>query len=130
MSSRTTRFVVRIRRAERYPVEIGEGLLEKVGGALRNGLAVSRAAILTDSRVEALHARPLLRSLAGAGLDARVIVIPPGERSKSLPSLARVLARMHRVGFDRRATLLNLGGGSSATSADSPPPPTCEASPT
>ncbi|HET6201313.1 MAG TPA: 3-dehydroquinate synthase [Planctomycetota bacterium] len=111
MASRASRFVVRIRRTERYPVEIGEGLLERVGEALRNGLAVSRVAVLTDSRVEALHARPLLRSLARAGLDARVVAVPPGERSKSLPTLERVLARMHRLGVDRRTTLLCLGGG-------------------
>lgn len=67
-------------------------------------------ALITDSNVERCVLPALLssaRSLAGA----EPIVIPAGERHKSLDTLASVWSRMSALGVTRRSVAVCVGGG-------------------
>ena len=64
-------------------------------------------ALLTDANV-ARHQPRALRALAGG---APVLVLPPGERTKSLPSLKRVLDFLAAQRLDRTGLLVVVGGG-------------------
>jgi 3-dehydroquinate synthase len=70
-----------------------------------------RAFILTDRHVASLHARALVTVLRRAGFVASLLVIPAGEREKSLQRLGRVLDRMVVAGLERGDTLFACGGG-------------------
>lgn len=102
----------------RYPapssitrVRIGAGDLDRLGRFTRSQLGARRVAVVSDVTVAALYAQRALASLAAAGLDPVLIVVPPGERSKSPATLARLWGELGRIPIDRRDGLIALGGG-------------------
>lgn len=97
-----------------YDIVIGAGLLERAGEVLIElGVrASSRHLVITDANVQAAgHLEKVTASLAAAGYQAEVYVIPPGESSKSLPLAGEALAFAYQSGLDRRSAVLALGGG-------------------
>lgn len=94
----------------RYPVRVGEGVLPLVGLDL-GGLGVRRAAVVTHPRLWELYGRPLAESLRAWGVEAVPVLVPPGERSKSLARAARVYAQMASARLDRSCAVVGLGGG-------------------
>jgi 3-dehydroquinate synthase len=103
--------VVTVTRRDEYPIEVAPGLLERLPDRLRGELAGRRMALLTDARVWELHGRALLERLRAAGLAIEPLVMPDGERSKTPERYLGLVEELHRTGFDRRALLVNFGGG-------------------
>lgn len=97
--------------ARSYPIDIGAGLLQTGAPLLEETLRGRRAAIVADERVAALHGPALLASLAEAGSEAAMITVPPGEGSKSLAELERVVGALldHRIARDD--FVIAFGGG-------------------
>jgi 3-dehydroquinate synthase len=52
-----------------------------------------------------------IRSLCKAGYDPTPIILPPGERTKTLGTIAKILDALARHKFERQSLLLALGGG-------------------
>ncbi len=94
-----------------YDVVIGEGLLIRAGAQLAAVLASRRCVVVTDETVAGLHLPALLAGLAQTGMDARAIVVPPGEASKSLAMYGHVVGELLEAGVDRGTTVIGLGGG-------------------
>jgi 3-dehydroquinate synthase len=94
-----------------YPVHIGENLLAEAGVFCRAFHKGTRCAVVTDSNVAPLYSTPLLESLARSGYRAELIVVPAGEKSKSLTEVEKICDRMIAAGLDRGALVLALGGG-------------------
>jgi len=96
-----------------YTVHIGNGLIGKTGPVCRElfDKPNTRCAVITDSNVEKLHAAPVLQSLAGAGFQAELIVVPAGEKSKSLEQAEIICNRMIAAELDRSSFVVALGGG-------------------
>jgi len=67
--------------------------------------------LVTDERVDRLHGRRLHGLLRGRGLDVAYVVVPEGERSKSLAAYVGLVDRVLELGADERSTMLSLGGG-------------------
>jgi len=67
--------------------------------------------VLTDRRVERLYGERLCASLRAAGVAPDVLAVPDGERSKNLKTFTALLDRLAELRFDRRAVLVNFGGG-------------------
>jgi len=103
---------VKVSLAERsYDIRIGTGLLSEVGSSLR-GLGFSgRVGVVTDPVVRRLHAPTVMRSLRSAGYEAHAIVVPAGERAKTLRWVSVILDELARGRFERGSVLLALGGG-------------------
>jgi 3-dehydroquinate synthetase len=80
---------VRVATEPAYEVRIGPGLLGEVAGATAR---YSKRAVLTDDRVAPLWL-PALAACAAPSL-----AVPAGERSKSLPTLERVLDCLAALG--------------------------------
>ncbi|MFS3134675.1 3-dehydroquinate synthase [Gluconacetobacter sacchari] len=95
----------------RYDVTIGEDLLRHADVLLSPILPQKRVVVVTDSTVEALHLPRLLQGLANGGIEARTIVVPPGERSKTLAEYGRVTGLLLEAGIERGTTVIALGGG-------------------
>jgi len=92
--------------ARSYDIHVGPGLLGEAA-ALLAPLARGPVPVVTDSNVAALH----LATLLGGGLEARPIVIEPGEASKSFQGLQHLVGELLATGLDRGGLLVALGGG-------------------
>ena len=65
-----------------YAIKIERGLLPRLGAELKE-MGISRAAIVTDETVNALYGAAAENSLREAGIQAKTIVLPAGEHTKS-----------------------------------------------
>jgi 3-dehydroquinate synthase len=57
------------------------------------------------------YLKPATRSIVDAGFQVVSVILPPGERTKSLRTVSRILDELVRRKFERQSTLLALGGG-------------------
>jgi 3-dehydroquinate synthase len=94
-----------------YPVMVGTGLIAQAGKLCAPLLTRGRTAVVTDETVAALHGKSLTKSLAAAGIDAPMIVVPPGEQTKSFEGLADLSDRLLALGLDRGDLIVAFGGG-------------------
>jgi 3-dehydroquinate synthase len=99
--------------AERsYDIVVGPGLLERAGGELAAVLGRGDLVIVTDTNLEKTeHLRRLEASLDAASLRHRRIVLPPGEATKSVAQLERLLDSLLASGVERSTTIAAFGGG-------------------
>ncbi|MCZ4107775.1 3-dehydroquinate synthase [Brevundimonas diminuta] len=93
-----------------YEVVVGRGLL-KTAGAEVAALKPTRAFIVSDETVAAIHGETVRASLEGAGLATGIVTVPAGEASKSFEQLEAVLDRLLTEGLDRKSLVVALGGG-------------------
>ena len=94
-----------------YEVLIGRGLLARPGESLNKILENRRTFIVTVPPVRRRWAKVLLKSLGSSGIDAEVLEMPDGERSKRLATLEKLAEKLVKHGADRGVTLIALGGG-------------------
>ena len=103
--------IVTVSLTERsYPIHIGPGLLARAGAMLKP-LARGPLPVVTDSHVAEIHLAGLLDSLGKAGVDARPIVLEPGEATKSFAGLEKLTGALLHSGVDRGGLVVALGGG-------------------
>ncbi len=102
---------VRVPLGRGYDIAIGSGLVARAGALLAPVLPQKRAMIVTDETVAALHLPALLDGLREVGVETGVVVVPPGEASKSLAGFDHVTTALLREGVERRSTVIALGGG-------------------
>jgi 3-dehydroquinate synthase len=103
---------VRVDLAERsYDIDIGCGILHRAGEFLAHRGRVSHALVITDRNVEKPHAMQVAESLGGQSLKVDVIVIEPGESSKSVESALALWQGLLQLSADRRTVLVAVGGG-------------------
>ena len=94
-----------------YDIRIKPGILGEAGPSL-SALGVSgKVGVVTNPIVGRLYAPGVLRSLRAAGLDASTIMLPEGERAKSLSSVSVILDALVKARFERGSALVALGGG-------------------
>ncbi|HEY4078658.1 MAG TPA: 3-dehydroquinate synthase [Rhizomicrobium sp.] len=93
-----------------YDIHVGAGLLSRAGELLKP-LARGTVPVVTDEHVANIHLPALLDALSKAGIDARPIVMAPGEISKSFAGLERLSGELLEMGIDRKGLVIALGGG-------------------
>ncbi|HEX4181059.1 MAG TPA: 3-dehydroquinate synthase [Caulobacteraceae bacterium] len=94
-----------------YDVLVGHGLIDAAGVHIAPLLKHKRTAIVADARVHELHGGRLAASLKAAGVHGDVILVPPGEASKSFERLAAVTDRLLALALDRGDLVVAFGGG-------------------
>ncbi len=94
-----------------YPIDIGSGLIDRAAELLAPRLAARRAVVVSNPVVARLWLAPLRASLARAGLDVKVLLIPDGEAHKNWDTLHDLLTRLLEMQAERSTTLIALGGG-------------------
>ncbi len=103
---------LRVDLAERgYDIEIGAGNLSGVGRFLAERGKVSHAVIVTDENVREPYAVDVAESLTEQQIEVDVIVIEPGETSKSIDMAAGLWNGMLELGADRSSVVVAVGGG-------------------
>ena len=103
---------VRVALGDRsYDIEIGVGNLEFPGRFLISSDNVRHIVLLTDGNVAPLYADKVAEHLAQNDLTVDMIIVEPGEESKSIAAAECLWDRMLEIGTDRQSVVLAVGGG-------------------
>ncbi|UCI08796.1 3-dehydroquinate synthase [Mesorhizobium sp. B1-1-8] len=94
-----------------YDILIGPGLLSGAGVEIAGRLPGTRAAIVTDENVAVAHLETLQAGLSKGGVEAAVITLPAGEKTKSFAHLEEVVDGVLAARLERRDAIIALGGG-------------------
>ncbi len=94
-----------------YDVHVGADLLGQTGALAAAVMRPGRCAIITDSNVAPIYAARVADSLRDSGFKPVTLVVPAGERSKSLSVAASLCEQMIAAGLDRGSNVTALGGG-------------------
>jgi 3-dehydroquinate synthase len=104
--------IVRVNLGQRsYDIEIGAGNLAQTGQFLTERETVSHVVVITDEHVEKPHAQQVADCMADASATVDLIVVEPGEQSKSLEMAAVLWERLLQLGADRKTVIVAVGGG-------------------
>ena len=94
-----------------YEILIQNELLSQLGKICQALGLAGRMAIVTNAIVDSLYGRVVRGVLKRAGFACTTILLPEGEGAKSLSWLGKILDELVINRFERRDTLLALGGG-------------------
>jgi 3-dehydroquinate synthase len=94
-----------------YPIRIRPGSLADLGEALVAEFEATRAVVVTSKRVAVRHFGALATGLARAHVELERLLVPDGERAKTLRVAASLYDRLVELGVTRQTLLIGLGGG-------------------
>ncbi len=97
--------------ARSYPIQIGSGMMNRVGAILGQKGFAGKIAVITDSNVYRIYGTAFVRMLKERGFEITKIVLPAGEKTKSLSHVEKILDRLVQQKFERQSLLIALGGG-------------------
>ncbi len=101
-----------VRAASRtYPIIVGRGVLEGAGAAVRRTTGGGQVVVCSDENVAPLYLERLRTGLRSAGLAASQVIVPAGEREKSLARAEELYGVLYDRGLRRDDTVIALGGG-------------------
>jgi 3-dehydroquinate synthase len=92
----------------KYPVYVESGILQHMGGLVREHLAQRRVALISDQSVFELYQGGRFGRTSWTGAT---LTVSPGEGSKSRESWARLTDELLTRGFGRDSGLVGMGGG-------------------
>ncbi|OJA06840.1 3-dehydroquinate synthase [Halomonas sp. QHL1] len=92
-----------------YPIHIGTGLIENAD-MLTPYLAGQQVMVVTNETIAPLYLEKLCANLPDH-LEVRTVVLPDGEQYKTIEQVSRIWDALLEAGFNRRCTLIALGGG-------------------
>jgi len=94
-----------------YEIDIGSDLISQAGTWLLSKRRTTHAVIITDANVDTLHAANVGDSLGRAGVAVDLLVVEPGESSKSLSVANELWQKLLDLGADRSTVVVAVGGG-------------------
>ncbi len=94
-----------------YSIYIQAGGLCQLGQFMQALPCSKKTLIITDENVSPLYADVVTDSLKAAGFKPQVLVVAPGEGSKSLATADQVFTTAITAGLDRKSPVIALGGG-------------------
>ena len=89
-----------------YPVYVGAGVLNQLPDYLKQHKLSGQLVVVTNTTLAPLHGQTLANSI-----NARLIVVPDGEKYKTLDTVARLYDQFAMLELDRKAVVIALGGG-------------------
>jgi len=92
-------------------IYIDRGVFDTAGAKFAAHFGCKKAFVVTDSTVAPLYADRLVASLAAAGIESDIHVIPAGEEHKTLATVAEMYPKMSQFGITRTDAAIALGGG-------------------
>jgi 3-dehydroquinate synthase len=94
-----------------YTIYIGRGMLSSLAPTLQQRGLNGHIVLITDNTVASLYLKPAERHLRHFGFDVLTILVPPGERQKSLARAGNIFTAMLKAGIDRNSVVVAFGGG-------------------
>ncbi len=93
-----------------YRIEIGPGLLADADVRIARVAPTARLLVVADRNADRLHGGALRKSL-DRRFDNRVVVLPPGERTKSLKHAEKLYSACLEFRLTRHDFIVAFGGG-------------------
>ncbi len=94
-----------------YRIRVGVGILHELGTTLREFGDVTSAIVVTDANVVQPQGENARSSLVAAGLRTDIIVVPPGESTKSVTTATFLWQEFLKLRADRKTFAVAVGGG-------------------
>jgi 3-dehydroquinate synthase len=94
-----------------YRIQIGAGVLERLGDLCTDVGLKGKCLIITDENVGGLYAETVLQSLESAGFAVGMATLPAGEQTKCGDRVFELYSRCIDAGLDRKSFVVALGGG-------------------
>ncbi len=94
-----------------YPIWIEKGLLTKLPELLKPMNQGQKWVIFSQNEIISLYGNSLYKGLKSAGFQVELVVLPDGEKAKSLNELEGIFSQLIGMDCDRSSTFLALGGG-------------------
>lgn len=108
-------FNVELKRVvdDSYDIEIGYGLEDRLVEDIEKGLVgnIKKFAVITDTNVEKLYAKPICDKLKKAGYYVEMFVFPAGEKSKTRETKEKLEDDMLDKDYRRDCCIIAVGGG-------------------
>lgn len=98
-------------KAIHYPLKIKSGLLEHLADEIKQVYTNKKIAIISDKNVSRYYGEMVTSQLMEAGYEIEMIVVEPGEQSKSMKTLQDIFSRFIQFGLTRSDLIIALGGG-------------------
>ncbi|MCC6141334.1 MAG: 3-dehydroquinate synthase [Nitrospira sp.] len=98
-------------QARSYNIVIKPGLIADIAKRLPSVTSAKHIGIVTDRHVSKHYLHVVLAQCERAGFYATPIVLPPGEKNKTLATVGRILDVLAKERFERKSLLVALGGG-------------------
>jgi len=102
---------LKINTSAPYHVLIEKGILPRSGELCGRISGEAKICIVSDSTVHEKFGDTVSTSFEKAGFETHKVVFPPGEKTKSLDSLGKLLEYLAEAQFTRSDMLVALGGG-------------------
>jgi 3-dehydroquinate synthase len=102
---------VTVNASKIYSIDIGSGLLDYAGAAIRQICGGESLAVVTDETVNTLYGERLISSLTKNGYRASRYAITPGEASKNGMEFLSLLNFLAEEKLTRADIVIALGGG-------------------
>lgn len=94
-----------------YAITIEHRAISKLGAIIAAVRKPSAAVIVSNPTVARHYAETALESIRAADIRAELILIPAGERFKTLGTVKRIYEMLLDMNIDRAGALIALGGG-------------------
>ena len=103
---------VKVRASKEYNVEIGDGIVSKLGEMTKAVCPKAiKALIVSETNVASLYLDVVKAQIEGAGIEVSTYVFEAGEKSKNINEIAGMWNKMAEAGFTRTDIVVGLGGG-------------------
>lgn len=103
---------VNVRASREYNVEIGDGIVSKLGEMIKAVCPKAiKALIVSETNVASLYLDVVKAQIEGAGIEVSTYVFEAGEKSKNINEIAGMWNKMAEAGFTRTDIVVGLGGG-------------------
>ncbi len=94
-----------------YEINIGKGLLARIGVKLKELGFSGKVVIITDTTVNDLYGQILGQNLFDLGFEPIILTLLPGEKQKNLANVGRLVNHLSNAFADRSTPVLAMGGG-------------------
>lgn len=99
------------RQDDSYRIHIREGLFQELPSLLSQQPWGEKYAIIADSTIGRIFGKDLVKALMKAKIEAYLFTFPPGDQSKSMPVVEKIMGQMLNKKIDRHSAVITLGGG-------------------
>jgi 3-dehydroquinate synthase len=96
---------------QRYPIFIGYGLLDKLGEKMKKAALSGTATIISDENVFSFYGSKVEGVLKDAGFSVNAFVVPPGEETKNMDYVIKIVDFLVEHRAERDDITIALGGG-------------------
>ncbi|HMD54468.1 MAG TPA: 3-dehydroquinate synthase [Phycisphaerae bacterium] len=107
----TVRIKLESTAAPRYDIQIGDGLLAKLGSLVKSVAPAASCGVITDQNVAKFYLAAAEDSLQHAGFRTIFHIIPAGEENKNLLTVSAALDAFLNARLERSSPIIALGGG-------------------